>query len=362
MNILHTEWSDGWGGQEHRIVTEMVGMAGRGHRVTLATRPQAIIGKKARAAGIPVLELPFRHKLDLRSIRALVRFIRQEGVQVVNTHSGVDSWVGGLAARWARVGLVRTRHLNLPLHPSWHNFIHYLPQRIVACGEVMRRDLIARDGFPPEKVVSIPTGVDFGKFVPSRPRQEMRQTLQVPERAFLVLMVGVVRRIKRHEVALEAFAKFHRSHPNSLFLIVGDGPRLDDIKALARASGLASQVRFLGYRADIPDLMGAADCLLLTSASEGVPQAVTQALGCGLPVVATAVGGVPELVRDGETGLLVAPENSEATAAALGRIADDPSLAQHLAVGGKRHAHGYFSLEAMLDGTEAMYCGLTDQP
>ena len=99
MRILHTEWSDGWGGQEHRIYHEMRGLAARGHEVTLVTRPQCRIREKAAAAGIPVVNLPLRKALDLGSIAALRRLLREKQVEVVNTHSGVDSWIGGPAAK-----------------------------------------------------------------------------------------------------------------------------------------------------------------------------------------------------------------------------------------------------------------------
>ncbi|MDE2584819.1 MAG: glycosyltransferase family 4 protein [Betaproteobacteria bacterium] len=356
--ILHTEWSDGWGGQERRIVAEMAGLQARGHRLWLATRPHAAIAAKAREAGIEVLTLPFSGKLDLGTILPLARLIRQERVDVVNTHSGIDSWVGAFAARLGGCHLVRTRHLNLPLHRRWYNFVHYLADRVVTCGETMRHNLIDNCGFPASQVASIPTGVDLSRFNPVHERTQVRWDLGLAPDTYVVLMVGVIRAVKRHEVALRAFARLRQEIPSAQLLLAGDGPMRGDMEALAARLGLGDSVRFLGHRDDVPDLMGAADCLLLTSRSEGVPQVLTQGLQCGLPVVATAVGGVPEVILAEQTGLLVAAEDIDGVAAALARIHGDSLLAARLVAAGRRHVAEHFSLEAMLDATEKLYADI----
>jgi glycosyltransferase involved in cell wall biosynthesis len=353
--VLHTEWSDGWGGQEHRILNEMLGMQRRGHRVLLATRAHAQIAERARKAGIEVFTLPFAGKFDLRTIVPLSRLAKRERVDIVNTHSGNDSWSGGLAAKFAGITLVRTRHLNIPLKRSWHNFVHELPACIVTCGETMRTQLQQECGFEPERLASIPTGVDFEQFAPNKTREQMRAELGYGVAEWLILMVGVIREVKRHDVALQAFARVYQKHPQARLLLAGDGPKRGDTEALAKELGIADAVRFLGHRNDVPDLMAASDCSLLTSRSEGVPQAVTQALGLGLPTVATAVGGVPELVIDGQTGLLAPSGDDAALAAALNRLIEQPALAKTLSDAARAHARGQYSLNAMLDATEALY-------
>ncbi len=356
LRILHTEWSDGWGGQESRIVGEMAGMKERGHSVVLATRRQCKIAGEATKIGIPVIFLQMRGKVDLGSIIPLARYLRREAIQVVNTHSGVDSWIGAFAAKLAGTPvLVRTRHLNIPLKRNWLNFVHYLADQIVSCGETMRNHLVDGCGFPAKQITSIPTGIDFATFAPTRSRQEMRQSLGITPVDFVVLMVGIIRSVKRHVIALRAFQSLLDKHPAARLLLAGDGPMQKEMEQLARTLGIHERVRFLGHRDDVPDLMTAADVLLLTSRSEGVPQAVTQALGLGLPVVATAVGGVPELVMHEQTGLLIPPEDPQATTDALLRIAEDRQLAARLGVAGQKHAIANFSLTAMLDKTEALF-------
>lgn len=353
--VLHTEWSDGWGGQEHRILNEMLGMQRRGHRVLLATRQHAKLAERARNAGIPVFTLPFKGKFDLRTILPLCRLARRERVDIINTHSGNDSWSGGLAARLAGIPLVRTRHLNLPLKRSWHNFVHELPACIVTCGETMRQQLEDDCGFAPDKLASIPTGVDFEQFAPKKTRAAVRAELGFGDSEWLILMVGVIRGVKRHDVALKAFARLYSQHPQARLVLAGEGPMRSDMEQLAAELGITAAVCFLGHRDDVPDLMAAADCSLLTSRSEGVPQVVTQALGLGLPTVATAVGGVPELVIDGKTGLLAPSGDDAAVAAALARLIEAPALAQTLGQAARAHARSRYSLAFMLDATENLY-------
>ena len=355
MRILHTEWSDGWGGQERRILSEMAGMAARGHELILVTRPHSRLRLEVEAQGMSVSTLPMRGPADLFSIHTLARWLRRWGVDVVNTHSGRDSWVGGLAARLARRPvLLRTRHLDLPLRRSWRNFVHYLPDRIVTCGDAMRRQLIEDCGFPPHQLVSIPTGIDFDRFVPRVPRAEVRRSLGLEAADFLVLMAGIIRGIKRHEMALRALPPVLETCPHAHLLIAGDGPMRPDMERLTVELGLSGHVHFLGFRDDVADLMGAVDLLLLTSRSEGVPQAVTQALGLALPVVATAVGGVVELVEHERTGLLVPPEDPESVALALLRVATAPEEARVLAEAGRTHVLARYSLQTMLNRTQQL--------
>ena len=361
MIILHTEWSDGWGGQERRIYTEMLGMRERGHTVILATRPQCELGKRLSAAGVEVVHFPFKGKFDFASIFAIKRLIQAKNVQIVNTHSGIDSWVGGIAAKFARVALIRTRHLNLPLHRHWLNFVHYLQDRVVTCGVAMQQKLIREHGFPPLDVVSIPTGVDFSSFKPDVSRDESRKMLNVEPNSWAVLMVAVLRHVKRHDVAFKAVALFSKDKPDTRLVLCGDGPKHQDLKAQAEQLGIAQQVIFLGHRDDVPDVMVGADALLLTSESEGIPQAVTQGLGCGLPVVATRVGGVPEIVRDGETGLLAASEDAHGIADALDRLYNNTAFAKKLGAQAANFAQQTLSLQAMLNDTEKLYAQVLRQ-
>lgn len=219
----------------------------------------------------------------------------------------------------------------------------------------MRDRLIMECGFPSELLVSIPTGIDFEAFQPVRRRLDVRTELGIPLQSFVVLMVGIVRSVKRHDLALATFAKFQASWHDARLVIVGDGPKLLECQKLANELGIQPHVSFLGFRNDVADLMNAADVLLLTSQSEGVPQAITQALGLGLPVVATDVGGVPELIKNEKTGLLAPAGDRNGLSNALARIANDRTLGRELGRRGQTYVHRCLDVDRMCSATELLY-------
>ena len=142
IKVLHTEWSDGWGGQEIRIIDEMLAIREQGIEVFLACRDHGIIKQKALEHSIPVFILPFRGNADLKTIFSLIRIIKKHSIDIVNTHSGKDTWVGGLAAKMARKKFIRTRHLSNPISTSPLNFINRLADYIITTGESVRSTMI----------------------------------------------------------------------------------------------------------------------------------------------------------------------------------------------------------------------------
>jgi glycosyltransferase involved in cell wall biosynthesis len=288
------------------------------------------------------------------SILQLRRILRREKIEIVNTHSGVDSWIGGMAARMAGTPvLLRTRHVNIPVKKHALNFVHDLPDAVITCGESIRKTLID-GGFKPERVVNIPTGVDFAKLAPKRSRDEMRASLGISGDTLLILMVGILRRVKAHEIAFAALNLVKANFPSVRLVVAGDGPRAEHLRALAAELRLQDYVTFLGFRDDVPDLLNAADLFLLTSRSEGVPQGITQALGLGLPVVASNVGGVPELIEHRRTGLLFPSEDAEAAAEQIRTVLIDPAQAQKWGEAGRDHVHQFFSRDSMTRKVEAL--------
>jgi glycosyltransferase involved in cell wall biosynthesis len=355
MRILHTEWSDGLGGQEKRILMEAAGLKARGCCVALCCRPHAQILSEARAAGIDVHTLPMRKPYDAASILRLRRLIKAEKFDVVNTHSGVDSWIGGIAAKLAGVKvLARTRHLNIPLGRNPMNFVHYLPDVYISCGDNMRDTLVGRCGFPPERVVSIPTGVEEAFFRVKRDRGAAAK-FGVPPDALVIANVGVLRRVKGHEVTLRAVAEVVSKIPKAVFLIVGDGPRRAALEELACELGVKDHVIFTGHVRDIPGIYSFSDAAILSSLSEGLPQSVIQAMASGVPVAATDVGGVGEVVHNGQTGLLVESGDHGALAGAVIKLLKDRALASGMAENARRLVRREHSSEVMLDKLEALY-------
>jgi glycosyltransferase involved in cell wall biosynthesis len=361
MRILHTEWSDGLGGQEKRVLAELVGLADRGHDLFLVCRAEARIRAEAERRGIGVFPLPLKSPYDVSSILRLRTVLKQRGIEIVNTHSGVDSWIGALAAKLANVPLlVRTRHLNIPLRRSILNFVHYLPDLYITCGENMRNILVGQCGFPDGRVVSIPTGVSKEFFDVARDMGTKKEFGLDPA-ALVVTNVGILRRVKGHETTFRAVPAVVREFPHARFLIVGDGPRRAELERMADELGIQEYVRFTGFIEDIKRVYAFTDVAVLSSWSEGMPQSVLQALACTVPVVATRVGGVPEVVQHEKTGFLAEPGDHAGFAREIVRVLREPEKAHQTALAGRELVRNAHSVEHMLDRLEQLYTGMLGQ-
>ncbi len=361
-SIVHTEWSDGFGGQEHRILLECGEMMRRGHEAMIVCRPEAVLLSKAREAGIPVAAVPIRSSADMAAVAAMIGIFRKQRATVVNTHSGKDSWVGSIAAKIARVPLlIRTRHISVPIRRGAFNMIYRWPDGYITTGEMIREHLIGK-GIHADRVVSIPTGVDLGKFSAGVDGNRIREEFGIAPDTFLVSMIGVLRSWKRHDVYLESIRLLKDRRIPAYGLIVGDGPQREMIAADVVRGGLADRVTLTGYRDDVPEIVVASDVVLLTSDRfEGVPQAILQAMAMGRPVIASPVGGIPEVVRPEETGLLCPAGDVPAYAEALSRLAGDPDLRERLGRAGRELVLAGYTSTAMGDRTEAFYSRLAGE-
>lgn len=357
FNILHTEWSEGWGGQEQRILLDAMVLTEMGHRVTILASPTGQTARYAREKGIPVIEQRIRGPLDLAALRGMIRLFRKERYDVVNTHSSVDSWVASAAAKLTRVPvLVRTRHLSVPVATHPLNVVYKWPDGIVTTAEMIRQRLIDVNGFRPDRVVSIPTGVDLRRFHPDIDPGDIREDLGLKPEHRVVTMVAVLRSWKRHEIFLRAAAELAPHRPDLRFLIVGEGPMRPPIEQNIRDFGLEDRAIMTGHRTDIPRILAVSDvCVLTSESSEGVPQSVLQYQAMARPVVATVAGGIPEVVEDGATGLLCPINDPAAVAQAVARVLDDPGLAGRLGENARRRIVERHSQEAMAASTLALY-------
>ncbi|MBI1728008.1 MAG: glycosyltransferase [Candidatus Rokubacteria bacterium] len=352
--VFHTESSPGLGGQELRTLSEARWTAERGWRVLLAGQPDGRFLGQARAAGLEAVGVRMRGAWDLGAVCALQRLIRREQVSIVHTHSSVDGWVGGLAARAAGVPVVRTRHVSIPIRHRWNPVYRRLADRVITSGEAIR-SLVIEAGVDPGRVTAIPAGVDLSEFTGgANDGQAMRESLGVARP--VIGSVAMFRGSKGHAHLLDAFATVHARHPAARLLLVGDGIRRPWVEGLAKDRGLGEAVVFTGFRADVPKLLRAMDCFVLASTrTEGVPQSLLQAFAAGVPVVASAIGGIPEVVKDGETGILVPPGDAAALAHAIESVLSDGSSASDRARRARRLVEERFSHGAAVSRLLALY-------
>ncbi len=315
IKVLHTEWSDGWGGQEIRIVNEMIAMREKGVELFLACREDATIKEKAQEAGFKVFTLPFRGNTDIKTLYRLIRIIKTYHIDIVNTHSGKDTWVGGIAAKLAGAKFIRTRHLSNPINSSRTNFINELADYIFTTGESVRNDMIEHNRIDPEKILSVPTGIDAALFDPERyDRLEARKKFGFEEGEIVIGIVAVLRQFKRHDLFLEAAKTLlDESKGKKLkFAIAGDGPKKEEIENLIESLNIEEHVVMFGHLDNVPEFLRAIDVFVLSSDSkEGVPQSVMQALLMNKKVVATNAGSTADLYHD-ENFVLIPVKDKEA--------------------------------------------------
>jgi glycosyltransferase involved in cell wall biosynthesis len=254
----------------------------------------------------------------------------------------------------------------------WHGFTRFSRKRKIICrllgritdlslavSQGVRDYLIEPGGLDPARVRVVHNGVDLARIRQHRPRAEVRRELGLAEAN---QVVGLVARLdhwgKGHKEFFTALSTLKDRHPVEA-LIIGGGRREAEVKQLAAEMGLAGRVHFLGQRQDIPDLLSALDIFVLPSHSEGVSLALLEGMAAGLPVIATAVGGLPEVVTDGVNGLLIPPQDPEALAQALARFLDDPALAKKLGENARQHVNENFSLERLGREINEIYEELT---
>lgn len=354
--IIHTEWSNGWGGQEIRILEECRGMAARGHRVSLAGCPDGKLRARAAEAGLTFHPLAMAGPWDLAAVWRLAALLKRERAQIVHTHSSVDSWVGGFAARLVGVAAVRTRHLSVPVNNHPLNIVYRLPAAVATTGEGIRRHLVEHYGLAPERVVSIPTGVDTDRYRPAEPDPALSAELGLTPGAPVVAIVAVLRSWKRHDLFCGMARRVLAERPETRFLIVGDGPGLKRVNGYLDDMGLRPAVLMTGHRADVERILPLCTvCVLCSDQAEGVPQAVLQELSAARAVVAADAGDVGQVVVDGRTGLLVPAGDEAALSEAVGKLLDDPELRARLGEAGRRMVIEGHSVGHMLAATEALY-------
>lgn len=350
LKILHSESSTGWGGQEHRTLKEMVAMRARGHELHLVCRPGARLGERARDAGFAVHEITMRGGADLTAVWRLWRLLRRECFDIINTHSGHDSLLGGLAGRLAaRPLVVRTRHLALAV-TSLATY-KWLPHRVVTVSEWVRQYLISV-GVPAERVTTVYTGIEPP---PPVEHSTLRDELGLGEDDVIMTTVAILRYEKGHQDLINAAQPLLERHPKVHLVFAGDGPIFAELQQSIANMGLSDRVHLLGLRRDIPNVLAGSDFFALATWQEALGTSFIEAMSAGLALVGTAVDGVPEVIHDGENGLLVPPKNPAMLTKALEQLINDVPLRRRMGQAGLAMTKTRFSVATMAEEMERFY-------
>ena len=355
--IAHTESSDGWGGQEIRILTEAAGMQSRGHRVVVHGAHGSRIVAEAPRYGVPAVALAIGRKRPA-GVLAMRRALHATPFDIVNTHSSTDTWLTAVALRVggrARPVLVRTRHVSVPVpnDAATRWLYRKATARLVTTGEALRSTLIRDNGIDPERIDSIPTGIDEARFAPGD-KLAARVALGLPADASLIGIVATLRSWKGHRYLLDALAQ----HVNrgARLIIVGDGPQRAALEMQVDALSLRDRVVFAGQQDDVAPWLRALDVFALPSyANEGVPQALLQAMFAGVACITTDAGAIPEIARHGDTALVVAKQDVAALAGGLDALLADAEMRARLAANARAFVVPRYGLPVMLDRMETAF-------
>jgi glycosyltransferase involved in cell wall biosynthesis len=352
MHILHTESSNGWGGQEIRILKESMGLREKGFQVTLAVTRGGKLVDQARKEGFQVFEIDFKKQHAIKALRKLCKIIKENNITVVNTHSSLDAWLGALAARIMRRPVVRTRHLSTEIRGGLNARLlyNYLADFVVTTSSCIIPLIEKKAQLPCHRIQCIPTGVEPFE-VSSTERKRIRESLNVKPDQILIGTVCVVRSWKGIQDMITA-AKLLRHDPRFKWIVVGGG-YLENFKPLVDEE---LPFIFTGHLDNPKSALAAFDIFtLLSTAHEGISQASLQAAFLKKPLITTTVGGLPEVCLDGITGITVPPSSPDKVAEAVLKLANDPDLRTQMGEAAHNHAAQNYSLRQTLENMASVF-------
>jgi len=357
FTILHTESSRGWGGQENRTLQESIGISKLGARVLILCQPDSMLYEQALAEGTEVRTCKMRKSYDFPAIKYILKLIKTESIDVINTHSGKDSFLAGIAGRISRKRpvVVRTRHLALPI--TSRVTYSLLPHMVVTVSEYVRQYLV-KEGISPENVVAIPTGIDLSKFNPERATDNLRDQLGLREDIPIVGTIAILRIKKGHHVLLDAIPLISKEIPEAVFIFAGEGPQKENILNRINNLSLSNKVFMLGMRRDVSNILKSIDLFVLPTLQEALGTSFIEAMAMEKPVVGTDVGGVGEVIKNGVNGYLVEQNNPAALSEAVIKILRNKERARMMGIEGRKIVEQNFTVEKMCERMYALYSSL----
>jgi glycosyltransferase involved in cell wall biosynthesis len=309
--------------------------------------------------GLPMLSLPVRNHFDVLAGLRLRRLVRARQYDIVHFHTArahaLSPWLHGLKTK-----RVVTRRMDYPLRKGWttRQLYHHSVDMIVAISQGVRKALLD-GGLRKERIRLIPSGIDTAYFASQLvAREQLRKDYDIAPDLPVALSVGALVERKGHSILLTAARQLKTQGYEVRYLICGEGKLRSELEAQTRTAGLTQEVRFIGFRSDVAELLAAADYFIHVPLHEGLGVAVLEALAAGLPTVASKVGGIPELIEDEKTGLLVPPHDATALATALVSLLRNKQFAKQLGRTGQTFVRSYFDISVMARANETLYLEL----
>lgn len=362
LTVLHVNTEHGFRGGEIQNLHLAEGLSRRGHRCILALQEESALGERAEERGLDVRRRPMQGEFDPMAVAWLSGLIQQERPHVMHYHTSHAVTLGTLA-RLGRRGptTVATRRTSFPTrrNPLFRLKFSYRLDHVIAVSGSIKKDMVDA-GLPPVHISVVHSGIDLERFRQQADGTEFRRELGVGPDELLLGCVGALAPQKGHEHLLRAMAALSPAFPRLHLALLGEGDRQEYILDEARNLGIGDRVHLAGFREEIPEANAAFDVAVLPSvAGEGSPAVVKEAMAMGVPVVATRIGGVGEILENDRQGLLVPPDDEAALVEALASLLRDPERRRTLGAAGRSRVEA-FSMEQMIRRTEDVYkrlCG-----
>jgi L-malate glycosyltransferase len=357
IRVTHLVYRLQEGGMEHGVLKIVNGLRGDAIESSICSTVPATSLKDRVGPNVALVEFQRRRGNDPAFVWQLYRFLKRHRPHILHTHSWGTLCEGLVAARLAGVpivvhgehGTLQTKKLQLLIqHWAWQRM-----DRLLAVSSRLADRMAETVAVPRDRIRVIRNGVDLERF--RARRNEARIGLALSADALVLGTVGRLVDVKDHVTLLEAMGVLASDGVPFIGVIAGDGPLRPALESKISALGLQDRVRLLGYRYDIDNILAALDIFALSSRSEGLSNTILEAMACGLPVVATHVGGAEELVEHGRTGLLVPAQSVGALSQAIGVLARDPECRTRMGSAGRKRAEQEFSLSVMVNGYRQLY-------
>ncbi len=357
------------GGSETQCVEVARQLARNGYSVTVGClRAGGPLRTRLQEAGLECVEFPVRGSLlrpnAIIQMLKLVIFIWRRKFSVVHTNDLYSNLFAVPAAWLARVPVIISSRRDLarwwwytPVRRKILRKVQELSTHILVNSEAVRRDVMTRDGFGADKIFVVYNGIDAEKYSRGTVNREQLLPGTSSKDKLIIMVANMQIGLKGHSDLIETARTVLGEHPEVRFLLAGDGEMRAFFEDQVRAAGVDHAFIFLGHRTDVPALLSCCDVGVLASRAEGLPNAVLEYLAAGLPVVATSVGGVPEIIENEVSGLLVPPENPPALSAAILRVLNDDKLRERLGKAGRERVVADFNFAELIRNLKHLYEG-----
>jgi len=353
MKVLHVDTALSWRGGQNQVLLSARGMAARGQEVRVACRKGGALAERVRAEGLSAALVGFRGDLWPPAVLSLARVLRSFRPDVVQLHDPHAVTAGLLALRLAPgPAVVATRRVDFPLRGPLSRWKFGACGRVIAASRAIA-DVLEAGGLPRDRVRVVYEGVPDRRAAAGG--DEALRGLGIPEGSLVIGNVAALTGHKDHGTLLRAAALVLGRVPRARFVILGEGEKRSSLEREARELGLGDRCVFAGFRADLDRLLPRFALFCLSSRLEGLGTSLLDAMCFGVPIVATAAGGIPEAVEDGVTGRLVPPGDAAALAGALVELLEDEGRRLAMAAAGRRRFEERFSVDRMLDETLRVY-------